>query len=410
MVDFDQTCLSLRDRESLPEHLLVRILSAAEDTHDPQPTPRLVCAPWRQAFDATLRVLKPSTWPQQDQRGRVPAILRILPCLDLTALVLADTDAAIGDAYSSPFGPTATDGSSGRSCSTELGTQLSSSSMQLDLSGAAVLQPRLQLPVHTDNAGSPACVMIAAPLMCYVAAMWPQAAPHVTPAASLRLWRCLAQLQCLQQLRLSGSMLLITGVRTAVDGCPDAASGLQLLQQHTAAESDSLASAAPTVTYTYTLQLPPALHNMTALRSLSVSWQLQEPQPCAEGLSGTRRRSYEGGVCDPSTQHLADPTISLPQQFSALVNLQHLELSGCILHPSTLMPLQGLTQLQHLALGPGRVNIQALLPLADAGVLGGLTQLALKQQAAWEVDSLAAVLAAMTRVEVLEVHDLEMSR
>jgi hypothetical protein len=240
--------------------------------------------------------------------------------------------------------------------------------------------------------------------------MWPEAGPHVTPAAGLRLWRCLAQLQYLQELRLSGSMLLITGVRTAVDGCPDAASGLRLLQQHTAAESDSLASTAPSITYTYTLQLPPALHTMTALRSLAINWELQGPQPCSEGLSGARRRSYEGGCCAPSTQHIADPTVSLPQQFSALVNLQHLELSGCILHPSTLLPLQGLTQLQHMALGPGTINSKALEPLAAAGVLGGLAQLVLKQQASWELDSVAAVLAALTRVEVLEVHELDMSR
>jgi hypothetical protein len=124
-----------------------------------------------------------------------------------------------------------------------------------------------------------------------------------------------------------------------------------------------------------------------------------------------RRRSYEGsGSSRPITQHTADPSVHLPAELSQLVALQQLELAGDITSTSTLLPLRGLQRLQQLVLGPGKLAAQALVPCAAAGVLGGLTGIVLRQQAAWDVPSMRSVLAAATKLQQLEVQEQEMSR
>jgi hypothetical protein len=162
---------------------------------------------------------------------------------------------------------------------------------------------------------------------------------------------------------------------------------------------------------------------MTGLQSLSVEWQLKVQDSAGSSSGGTssggtssgvvpvRRRSYEGGgSMGPNIQHVADSTIRLPPQLSQLVNVQRLELSGHVADASTLLPLLGLQHLQQLELGPGRISVQALVPLAAAGVLGGVTRLVLKQQGCWDVGSVVSVLAAATKLQQLEVQELEMAR
>jgi hypothetical protein len=209
-------------------------------------------------------------------------------------------------------------------------------------------------------------------------------------------------------------MLLITSVQTAVAGCPDAATGLKLLQQHAAdGTADSLASPTPAITHTYTLRVPPGLCSMTGLRSLSVEWSLPQDSDSGGGQAcmPARRRSYEGGGSSgPQVQHLADPHIRLPPQFGQISNLRSLQLTGHVAGPSTLLPLLGLQHLQDLSLGPGRISVHALVPLAAAGVLAGLTQLTLKQQSRWDVGSFVGLLAGVTKLQVLEVQELEMAR
>jgi hypothetical protein len=112
----------------------------------------------------------------------------------------------------------------------------------------------------------------------------------------------------------------------------------------------------------------------------------------------------------PHVQHVADSTIRLPPQFAQLVNVQRLELSGHVADASALLPLLGLQHLQQLELGPGRISVQALVPLAAAGVLGGVTRLVLKQQGCWDVGSMASVLGAAMKLQQLEVQELEVAR
>lgn len=355
-------------------------------------------------MDANLVALAPPKWPPAGSSTR---LINQVSSLDLSRLrhpsSASTPPGSLEEDWDSGTGLAGPDqeGAAGTSHSSSV---LGKNSSQLDLMGAAVLQPRMQDPTSSTAAAS---------LMCYVASAWPEAVPYVTPAACLRLWRCLPQLQLLQHLRLSGSMLLITSVQTAVAGCSDAASGLKLLQQHAADGADTLASPTPTITHTYTLRLPPGLCSMTGLRSLSVEWCLPHDSDSAGGQAAmpVRRRSYEGGGnSGPQVQHVADPNIRLPPQFGQIINLRSLQLTGHVAGPSTLLPLLGLPHLQHLTLGPGRISVQALVPLAAAGVLAGLTQLTLKQQGSWGVDSFVAVLAGVTKLQVLEVQELEMAR
>lgn len=269
-----------------------------------------------------------------------------------------------------------------------------STSSQLDLNGAAVLQPRSQQQQEADAAAA-----TTASLTCYVASMWPAAVPLVTPAACYQLWKQMPLLPQLQQLRLSGSMLLVQSVLTTAEDD----------------ESSTTLSATPvpsTITHTYVLRLPEtALCSMTNLQALSVDWQLRTANSSDAPTLPVRRRSYEGGSSTPHVQHVADPAIQLPQRFNNLVSLQRLELGGGdITDASTLLPLVGLQSLTQLVLGPGRLAMQALVPLAAAGTLGGLHHLVLKQQGSWDVASVVAVLAAVTALRQLEVEELEMTR
>lgn len=390
---------------------------------------RLVSQAWREAVDSSLIRLAPPRWPSQFACAR---IMRNVSSMDCSRLSLA-ADAACTTDSMLPHGrekgsrtitPGATQVEATGSSCIRMGS--SSSTCQLDLMGAAVLQPRMQqqsiqTSIHSHSetdavpaaAPGPTAPSSAASLMCYVASAWPEAVPHVTQAACLRLWKCLPQLQWLQHLQLSGSMLLIRSVSTAVAGCPDAAAGLRLLQQH-AADSSSCSQQPPVIIHTYTLEVPAALCCLARLQSLSINWQLPVgPQESSSGsaLVFARRRSYEGGGSDePLVQHTADPTIKLPQDLSRLVDLRSLQLVGHVAGPSTLLPLTGLPHLKQLVLGPGRISMHGLLPLAAAGVLGGLTQLSLKQQASWDMGSVVSVLAAATKLQLLEVQELEMTR
>lgn len=387
--------------DALPQQLLYQIATSPGGAQSVNPTLRCVCRSWKDAMEANLVALAPRRWPPDNNSTR---LISRVSSLDLSRLRHPNSahtpPGSPDDERDSGTGLAGPDqeGAAGTSHSS---SGLSKNSSQLDLMGAAVLQPRMQDPTSSTAAAS---------LMCYVASAWPEAVPYVTPAACLRLWRCLAQLQLLQHLRLSGSMLLIKSVQTAVAGCPDAATGLKLLQQHAAA-TGTLASPTPAITHTYTLRVPPGLCSMTGLRSLSLEWCLPHDSDSVGGQASmpVRRRSYEGGGnSGPQVQHVADPYIRLPPQFGQLVNLRSLQLTGHVAGPSTLLPLMGLQHLQHLTLGPGRISVHALVPLAAAGVLAGLTQLTLKQQGSWDVDSFVAVVAGVTKLQVLEVQELEM--
>jgi hypothetical protein len=225
-------------------------------------------------------------------------------------------------------------------------------------------------------------------------------------------------LQGLQELAISGAMLNVQSVRTLVDPSPDdaAAAGIEA-----AAAGD--AQQAVTITHIYSLSLPAAVCQLTGLRSLAVQWRIPagESSSCtisqaaaAAGLPGSlvllnRRRSYEGSPA-PDVLLLAEPQLRLPQQFSSLCNLQQLELAASFSGSNALAPLLGMSCLQSLALGPGELDVQALLPLAAAGVLWQLQRLVLRQAGAWDARALAGVLAVCDGLQHLEVHELELSR
>lgn len=436
----------------LPAHLLARILGTGDQQLSAEAaTLRLVCQAWKEGIDASLQGLAPPRWPPATGQQDKLALISHVRTLDLSRLHPAGELCAMSSFPAAERNGLEDGGTSGEASSSYSSyssvSRSSSYGTQLDLMGAAVLQPRNQAPhavtvcpcsCYSSRAAQGSCSSAAqtcpslrpaagasSSLMCYVASMWPEAVPYVTPAACLCLWRVLPQLQELRHLRLSGSMLLITSVQTAVAGCPDAAAGLRVLQQcYAAAEGQHDTGSippSPTIVHTYTLAVPAALYSMTGLRSLAIKWQLHDAQQQQQQHDGhvssansgpyVRRRSYEGCSSTPvSIQHVAVPTVALQEQFSRLVSLQSLELAGSVIGGDALLPLRSLQRLQRLVLGPGRIAGESLVPLAAAGVLGGVTQLVLKQQGAWNVRSMATVLAAAVKLHELEVQELEMTR
>jgi hypothetical protein len=226
-------------------------------------------------------------------------------------------------------------------------------------------------------------------------------------------------LQGLQELAISGAMLDVQSVRTLVDPSPDEAAAAGVA----AAACDE--QQAVTITHIYSLVLPAAVCQLTGLRSLAVQWCIpagdssssstisQAAAAAAAGLHSSlvfpnRRRSYEGSPA-PDVLLLAEPQLRLPQQFSSLCNLQQLELAASFSGSNALAPLLGMSCLQGLTLGPGELDVQALLPLAAAGVLRQLQRLALRQAGAWDARALAGVLAACKGLQHWEVQELELS-
>jgi hypothetical protein len=225
-------------------------------------------------------------------------------------------------------------------------------------------------------------------------------------------------LQGLQELAISGAMLDVHSVRTLVDPSPDEAAAAGI-----AAAGAGDDQQAVTITHIYSLMLPAAVCQLTGLRSLAVQWRIpagassssssSQAAAAAAGLPGSlvlpnRRRSYEGSPT-PDVLLLADPQLRLPQQFSSLCNLQQLELAASFSGSDALAPLLGMSCLQGLTLGPGELDVKALLPLAAAGVLRQLQRLALRQAGAWDARALAGVLAACKGLQHWEVQELELS-
>jgi hypothetical protein len=227
-------------------------------------------------------------------------------------------------------------------------------------------------------------------------------------------------LQGLQELAISGAMLDVQSVRTLVDPSPDEAAAAGIAAAAAAAGNDQQPV---TITHIYRLVLPAAVCQLTGLRSLAVQWRIpagdsssstssQAAAPAA-GLHGSlvlpnRRRSYEGSPT-PDVLLLADAQLRLPQQFSSLRNLQQLELAASFSGSDALAPLLGISCLQGLTLGPGELDVQAVLLLAAAGVLRQLQRLALRQAGAWDARALAGVLAACKGLQHWEVQELELS-
>jgi hypothetical protein len=252
-------------------------------------------------------------------------------------------------------------------------------------------------------------------MTAYVAARWPECAPALAPSAAARIWKELPALQGLQELAISGAMLDVQSVRTLVDPSPDEAAAAGI-----AAAGDE--QQAVTITHIYSLTLPAAVCQLTNLRSLAVQWRIpagdsttssQAAAAAAAGLPGSlvllnRRRSYEGSPT-PDVLLLADPQLQLPPQFSTLRNLQQLELAASFSGSRALAPLLGMSCLQGLTLGPGELDIDALRPLAAAGVLRQLQRLVLRQAGVWDARAVAAVLAACQGLQHWEMQELELS-
>jgi len=175
-----------------------------------------------------------------------------------------------------------------------------------------------------------ACNQGSAAITSYVASRWPDALPHVTPAAALRIWKELPELSALQALAVNGSILLVRSVRTSVKSLPRCSSRPQcpatLCRRRLCSCIVRL-----TITHTYTLQLPHAVCQLTGLQSLSIAWHLLQRTAATAAavlecciavasLCKAEGAVYEGPL-SPAVVHVADPVILLPSQFSNLVNL-----------------------------------------------------------------------------------------
>jgi hypothetical protein len=101
--------------------------------------------------------------------------------------------------------------------------------------------------------------------------------------------------------------------------------------------------------------------------------------------------------------------VRLPSQFSNLIHLQQLCLAGSITGASALAPLSALKQLRRLALGPGELDMRALLHLRST-VVQQLQQLVLRQRGPWDARAVAALFSAAQQLEELEVEELEVVR
>ncbi|KAF6251264.1 hypothetical protein COO60DRAFT_654739, partial [Scenedesmus sp. NREL 46B-D3] len=410
----------------IPAELLGRVLEelSKENSLESLSALRSTCAAWRTAVDAHVLQLQPRAWPSTPGRAGVllSSLFPSIRALNLSSLPLADGACgscalAYAEASEVTCGPCNGSSSSTDPCSLRDNIQRLSSVGNVDLSGAITLQSRL-----TGGNSDSDCVVAVrtggvsrSAMTAYVAARWPECAPSFAPSTAARVWRELPALQGLQELVISGAMLDVQSVRTLVDPSPDEAAAAGIA----AAAGDE--QQAVTITHIYSLALPAAVCQLTHLRCLTVHWRIpagggstsSQAAATAAGLHGSlvfpnRRRSYEGSPA-PEVVLLADPQLRLPLQLSRLCNLQQLELAGSFSGSSALAPLLGMSCLKALTLGPGDMDMQALQPLAAAGVFQRLLRLVLRQAGVWEARALAGVLAACRGLQHLEVQELELS-
>lgn len=140
---------------------------------------------------------------------------------------------------------------------------------------------------------------------------------------------------------------------------------------------------------------------------VSSSSSSPDPAPAAAAGSSEDTPGGSGGTGGLlQVSHCTSGNIILPPHFGRLQHLSDLTLSGHVWEPGALLVLRELPGVTRLSLGPGYINLEALLALGDAW-LGRLTQLGISQAGVWRLAPLRRLLAAVQRLEGLEVEEMQ---
>lgn len=427
-----QACISAfvdcRGWDSLPHELLARVVVLLSDTWESTSSTsavRSTCRQWRDSFDKNLSHLQLRCWPtSHPAAGVLGRKFTSVRSVDLRACCLQH------DAYSDSRGLYS-------SVPGDHSRMVGSSSKQRDccesIKSPSVAEGWSLAPQHLQHSvkqqpmsgvsiQEQACLQQPTAVKL-LTCRYPAALPHGNPVAGYFMWQDLQHMHALQHLAISGSMLLVRSVRSSI-------------QQPNSAADDPCGLSTPTrITHVYTLHLPAAVCQLKHLRSLTVEWRLPQPSGtnsgCTDGCldptgslgqvvhsssnsssnspTRCRRRSYESSL-SPVIIHVADPVLHLPPQLNNLSSLLQLSLAASFSDPAALQPLLGLSRLEVLSLGPGELDIRALVPLAHAGVLQGLKQLVLLQQGRWDAAALVDVLGCLQQLQQLEVGEFEVLR
>jgi hypothetical protein len=443
---------------TLPPELLIRVLSHLgaqpdgphKDVRSTWGAVRAACCGWRAAVDGAVTALELSGWPssrafaRHGWRANLSSLrlqhLPFAPQLASSNALKECSGSYVGD----QGGGAAAVGPSRPMNLLRPSRQLSGSCV--DLLAALALEPPRHAPAQYDHDLEEASDSSSEPLEAHIrSANQPsceggdgrrtplqQPLPPPPPSvAAQSLWEALCGLSALRELSLSGAMLSVTAVQSSTTKPALRAAAAPLLSAATM--------------HTYSLSLPDIVTRLTGLQALDVEWRL--PGPCTWPLApehvcpssdtdsiGTepsssataaatlpahsggvssqhRRRSYEPTPCPPDLLLAAAPRITLPPcGLGGLEHLTRLRLAGDVVAPDALLGLAPLLTLRCLELGPGQLNMCALLPLAGPPVhcmLAGLTRLALHQSGAWQTRALAIVLAGMPALAEWEVAELE---
>lgn len=410
-----------RTWEALPQELLARVADFLMDrngTTSALATLRLTCRQWCRSIDKNHTQLKLRGWPNPCPAvGVLSGRFSCVRALDLRRCRMqqaAHSASGVCDILMV--------GSSGGSYA-PFAEQCCDNCSSPSEPESAASQPAAQQSspvVHAEAADQPASSgqkLLAGPMLgnqaaltSFIAARYPEALPCAVPVAAEHIWQELPRLHTLQHLAINGSMLLVRSLRSS-------------MQEPRLPDQDTEGLVDPAViTHVYTLQLPDVVCQIRSLRSLAVEWCIAEPEAgsslqdivFASSSSNSliipgRRRSYDVSPA-PTVNHLADPWLQLPAQLHQLTNLQNLTLAASFKCPTALAPLLGLSQLQGLALGPGELDVRALVPLAQGGVLLGVQRLVLQQQGPWNAAAFVAVLRDMRQLQHLEVVEYEITR
>lgn len=150
------------------------------------------------------------------------------------------------------------------------------------------------------------------------------------------------------------------------------------------------------------MQLPNAVCHLKGLSHLMIEWFMPDPHEshatCGQHAALNSSQQY-------TVHHEADRLIQLPAQLSALSGLQEVSLMGDVSGASALAALSDLPRLRALVLGPGQLDMHALLGLGSS-VLNRLHHLELRQQGKWDARILAATLHHLTQLKQLVIQEL----
>jgi hypothetical protein len=421
-------------------HVLAQVLPCLEVPDPPSLydicAARLVCRTWRAHFDSARKRLRLRAWPHLSRRGVFSTHFDCVTQLDLGALRLDRLlQARSSSSSSSSSSATAAAAGPGHAAPTFFGRRM---------------RRGLRAALHAPG-GEPVALDT----------------PMTTPGAVQQIWADLPQLRRLRSLVLSASTLaissssstlssistepeLLDGLGFAVEApqmrslviaydlqLPGQLGELQQLQQlhidwhwpalqtvlrsqdaesvlgglgrNSGTSSSSSGGGSGGCGVFYDTHSPDAWFSSSSSKRggrVSSSSSPDHAPAAAAGSSEDTPSSCGGGGGLLQVSHCSSGTITLPPHFGRLYNLSDLTLSGHVWEPGALLVLRELPGVTRLSLGPGYINLEALLALGDAW-LGQLTQLAISQAGVWQLAALRRLLAAVQQLQGLVVEEVQ---